>query len=64
MMYRVTKMGGKVYAIKISGLSDDAENIEGFVEEGTVVLLTDDLDSLRDHDIDPEEIVMADDDKD
>jgi hypothetical protein len=47
MFYRMVK-SDKWYALKIEDIEDDLENIQGFVEEGTVVALTDDLPTFAD----------------
>ena len=46
-MYKVVKTWGKLYALKISNIKDDLENIEIFVEEGTPVILVDSLETLE-----------------
>jgi len=57
-MYRVVEMSSTFYAIKIN-LEKDIENIQTAVDEGDVILLCADLESLVDYDIDVEEIVIV-----
>ncbi len=61
-MYRVTQVSGKWYAIQIRDVYEDQENIETFVQEGTPVILCQDLSDLGDLgiDVDEVEIVEAD----
>jgi len=57
-MYRLTKMG-KWFAVKIDSVEDDLENISIFVSEGTLVILTDDLeDAAVALDIDLRDIIV------
>lgn len=46
-MYRVIKMGSKVFAIKID-IEMDLENIKEFVDSGDVVMLSYDLGLVSD----------------
>lgn len=59
-MFRLIKMSGKWYALKIYNLEDDADNIRQFVDEGTMVLLTDDVECAADElGIDLDEIELV-----
>lgn len=46
-MYRIVKLGSKPYALEISDVEDDLENIQTFVDEATVVILADDLEDAQ-----------------
>jgi hypothetical protein len=59
-MYRVVILSGKPYAMKIDEVEDDLENIEGFVAEGSVVILCDDLVELEPLGIDPASVEIVD----
>lgn len=50
-VYRVVKMGSKVYAMQVN-IKRDISNILEFVLSGEVVILCDDLESLDDYGID------------
>lgn len=58
-MIRITYMSGKYYGVKIHSLMSDLENINVFVDEGTPVILVDDLESLEDSGIDPDDVEMV-----
>ncbi len=47
-MFRVTKLGGKYYAVQFDELEDQLEDIEGFIESGDVVIIGPDLDYIAD----------------
>jgi len=52
---------GQWYAIKINSFKDDLENLEVFVEEGTLVAYCDDLESAADDlGIDIDKITLVD----
>lgn len=57
-MIRVVQLSGKYYGKKIFSIEDDLENIEIFVNEGTPVILVDDISDLENLDI-FEEIEMV-----
>ena len=46
-MYRVTKMSGKFYAIKINSIEDDQENIDSFVNDQIPVIIVSELSELE-----------------
>ena len=48
MFWRVVKLSGKVYALEVSDLEKDNDNIKAFIETGDVVVLGDDLDEIAD----------------
>lgn len=62
-MIRIVKLTGKYYGYEFNNLdnSDERENIQGFVDEGTPVILVDSLDDLESLDliIGKDEIVMV-----
>ena len=47
-MVRLTKMSGRWYSFEFEDLNDELENIEGFVNEDTPVLIATDLNSACD----------------
>ncbi len=55
-MYRVIQLSGQIYALEISSVIGDLDNINQFVEEGEVVMLCDELDSLEKYGINTDEI--------
>lgn len=56
-MYRVIKQSGKYYALEVDIADDDEqENIDIFVNEGTPVILVNDLEDLDALDIDVDEV--------
>lgn len=59
-MIRVTRMSGTFYGIDTDIWDDDEiENIEGFVLEGTPVILVESLEDLEALDIDPDDVQMV-----
>jgi hypothetical protein len=58
-MIRITFMSGKYYGIKIRSIQSDSENINTFVDEGTPVILVDELESLDGSGIDPDDVEMV-----
>ena len=58
-MYRVVKMTGKYYALKILFIPSDLGNINQFLGEGTPVILCDSLDELEILDILVEDIEIV-----
>lgn len=58
-MYRITKMSGQLYALKIQSIHYDEENIMQFVKEGDVVLLCDELEDLETLGIEFEDIKIV-----
>lgn len=66
-MYRITVMSGSYYAVKIDdlgsvapvGYQSEYEEIQTFVDEGTPVILIDDLNDLDDLGIDPDEVTTV-----
>lgn len=59
-MYKVLKMTSKFYAKKIDITDeDDIEDIESFTNEGTPVILVEDLQDLSILGINPENIEMV-----
>ena len=46
--YRITKMSGVFYGMEIYSVESDLENINTFVDEGTLVCLTDDIETFED----------------
>ena len=44
MLYRLTFMSGRWYALEIIDVASDLNEIENFAREGTLVLICDDLD--------------------
>lgn len=61
-MIRIVKMGGKFYGTEMDIEAEEEQNsISTFVDEGTPVILAEDLEGAAELlDIDPEEIIMAD----
>ncbi len=60
-MIRVIKMSNKWYGLKID-ITDEEEiqNIKQFVEEGTPVIIAEDLDALESlYDLDKDEVEMV-----
>ena len=56
-MYRVTKLGGKYFAVKLSEVdlkdeNDELDNMQTLVEEGTPVILVEELEELTELGID------------
>ena len=47
-MYRAVKIQNMVYAVEINKINDDLENIDVFIDDGDVVLLSEDLESIAD----------------
>ncbi len=45
-MYRISLMTNQWYALEIDSVEDDLENIEQFIDEGTIITLVDDLDNF------------------
>lgn len=45
-MYRATKLGIKWYAVEMEEVDDELENIQGFVEQGGLVVISDNLDEI------------------
>ena len=60
-MIRICKMSGKLYGYDMRNKDNDevVEDIEGFVNEGTPVIVVNDLDDLEAFDIDPSEVKMV-----
>jgi len=60
-MLRVVRMSGKYYGFDMSDESDreKMKQIEGFIDEGTPVILVNDLSDLESLDIDPTEVKMV-----
>jgi hypothetical protein len=60
-MLRVVRMSGKYYGFDMSDESDreKMKQIEGFLDEGTPVILVNDLSDLESLDIDPTEVKMV-----
>lgn len=44
-MFRVTKMGGNVFAAEFEEVEEEAEHIQNLANEGTPVLVVDELES-------------------
>ena len=59
-MFRIVGMSGKVFALKIDSVEDDAENITDFVTSGDIVMLCDDLEDLSKLGIDVKGIQIVD----
>lgn len=57
-MIRIIKQSNKFYGIKVSLNDEEIENIEGFINEGSPVILVYDLDDLDALDIDPSTVEM------
>jgi hypothetical protein len=58
-MIRVQKASGKFFGIKVNIESEDEiENIKTFTDEGTPIILVNDLADLEDLDIDPADVEM------
>ena len=62
-MYRVVNMSGKYYGLKIFSVSEDSDDINQFLCEGTPVILCDSLDDLETLDILVEDIEIVKNDK-
>jgi hypothetical protein len=59
-MIRITFMSGRYYGKKISSLNyKELEDINIFVNEGTPVILVDELESLENSGIDPDDVEMV-----
>ncbi len=43
MFYRLVKMSGKWYSLKIESVEEDVESIEEFASQGQMVVICDDL---------------------
>ena len=59
-MYRLSESQGKWYGLEIDSSEDDAENIDVLVDEGDIVLLCEDLESLDALGIDQDDITIID----
>jgi hypothetical protein len=59
-MYRIVIMSDNIYAIKISDVSGDADNIATLVEESGGVLLVESLDNVEKWGIDKDSINLVD----
>jgi len=63
-MFRVTRMSGNYYAMKLaddaSAIEDDAENIHQFASEGNPVIIVDELEELEDLGTDPGDVEVVD----
>ncbi len=57
-MYRVGKMGNKVYAMKID-FKEDAENILAFVESGDPIILCGNIWELECYGIDEDDVTIV-----
>ena len=59
-MYRFVKMFGKWYGYKFEHISDEANNITQFVEDGDIVVLCSDIDDFtKMFDIDEDEYIIV-----
>lgn len=59
-MIRILKMSGKYYGKHIDlNSSAEREDIDIFVNEGTPVILIEDISTLDDLDIDPDDVQMV-----
>jgi len=63
-MFRVIKMSGNVYAMKLGDnvydIKDDAKNIWHLAKEGNLVIICEELEELKDFGIDPAEVQVVD----
>jgi hypothetical protein len=59
IMYRITKLSGKIYAFEIDSVNDDLDNIVEFLESGGAVLIVNELEDVEYFDLDPEEIEVV-----
>ena len=58
-MIRIVNMSGKFYGIEVDMNDEEIENIEQFTNEGTPVILVNDLSDLGIFDIDEDDITMV-----
>lgn len=59
-MLRVTKSGRQWFAIELTEDDEqDMNDIRNFVNDGSPTILTNDLEDLRDFDIDPDEVTVV-----
>lgn len=63
-MFRTTKLGSKWYALQVDEIDDEElENLNTFISEGSIVILSDSLDTVQEF-LDGEEIEIVDKDDD
>lgn len=58
-MYRIIGKHGKYYALKISSIEDDIENIEIFTSSSEPVIICNDISDLTDFGIDEDEVEIV-----
>lgn len=59
-MIRIVKMSNKYYGIEIDSIEDDLENIKDFIDQGTPVILVNDLEDLEfTYGISEDEIILV-----
>jgi len=58
-MIRIVNMSGKFYGIEVDMNDEEIDNIEQFTNEGTPVILVNDLSDLGIFDIDEDDITMV-----
>jgi len=59
-MYRVIKMSGKFYAVRVNNFnSSEIQEIKIFIEESTPVILVDSLQDLEELGIDSDDVIFV-----